>query len=76
MAKNFIWTTLQAIFLIFRFFLHPQILKELYLGQILYKPNINVKLIYLNFRKLTRVVVQGHKCGLFFDSVELFLVFR
>ncbi len=40
-AKKFIWTTLKAIFLIFWFFLHPQIpdFQILYLGQILLYPN-------------------------------------
>ncbi len=75
-SKNFIWTTLKAIFSIFRFFLHPQIpdIRKLYLRQILSYPNkryINGKLIYsafrlcinLNFEKLTLktgFVVQGH----------------
>ncbi len=73
-AKNLIWTTLKAIFSIFRFFcaLRFQIL-ELYLGQILSDPNkpyINEKLIYsafifvnLNVEKCTLktgFVVQGH----------------
>ncbi len=50
-AKNFIWTTVKAIFSVFRFFctLKFLIFKKLYLNQILSNPNkphINGKLIY------------------------------
>ncbi len=50
MAKNFIWTTLKAIFSIFTFFLHPQIPDfQIVVSQpniVLYIPYINGKIIY------------------------------
>ncbi len=72
-AKNFIWTTLKAIFSIFRFIctLRFQIFKLMYLSQIWSNPNIpyiNGKLssfqcINLNKKKsplINYFVVQGH----------------
>ncbi len=69
-AKNFIWTTLKAIFSIFRyFFCTPlfQICKKMYLRQILSdhnKPYINGKLcLKIKLRKIslmTGFVVQCH----------------
>ncbi len=54
MAKNFIWTTLKAIFSIFTFFLHPQIPDfQIVVSQpniVLYIPYINGKIIYSAFR--------------------------
>ncbi len=69
-AKNFIWTTLKAIFSIFFIFLHPQI-PDFPILSYHNKPYINGKIIYsafrwcinLNSKKLTLMtgfVVQGH----------------
>ncbi len=85
-AKNFVWTTLKAIFSIFWYFctLRFQIFKYLYLSQILFYPNkpyINGKLsafrwcINHSFKKLTLMtgfVVQGHICCCFTTRLKNF----
>ncbi len=64
-AKNLIWSNLNAIFSIFRFFctLRIQIFKQLYLGQIFSyhnKPYINRKLMYSAFRCCINLEISKH----------------
>ncbi len=84
-AKDFIWTTLNVIFSIFRFFLYPLITD---LGRILSYPNkpfINGKLIYSAFRwcinlnlsfctLVTWFVVQGYICYFIILSYFILLI--